>query len=126
MPSYPEEPAIVRRKNYFEDASFHRLFVPHPDHAGPRKIEAGTFRVSAVKWPADMLKTLGLDPGQFQASVKKGAEIEQGTELAQIRLSDGKTFSIRQAPPKLAALAKLYGLDVLLLRSAETAAPNPS
>jgi phospholipid transport system transporter-binding protein len=38
----------------------------------------------------------------------------------------GKTFSIRQAPPKLAALAKLYGLDVLLLRPEETAAPNPA
>jgi phospholipid transport system transporter-binding protein len=38
----------------------------------------------------------------------------------------GKTFEVRQAPPKLAALAKLYGLDVLLLRPEETAAPNPA
>jgi phospholipid transport system transporter-binding protein len=37
----------------------------------------------------------------------------------------GKAFSIRQAPPKLVALAKLYGLDVLLLRpAAEAASPG--
>jgi phospholipid transport system transporter-binding protein len=28
----------------------------------------------------------------------------------------GKSFTVRQAPPKLAALAKLYGVDTLLLR----------
>ncbi|MDQ6628428.1 MAG: STAS domain-containing protein [Pseudomonadota bacterium] len=27
----------------------------------------------------------------------------------------GRSFSVRSAPPKLAALAKLYGVDVLLL-----------
>jgi phospholipid transport system transporter-binding protein len=27
----------------------------------------------------------------------------------------GRAFSIRQAPPKLAALAKLYGVDALLM-----------
>jgi phospholipid transport system transporter-binding protein len=27
----------------------------------------------------------------------------------------GRAFSVRQAPPKLAALAKLYGVDALLL-----------
>jgi phospholipid transport system transporter-binding protein len=30
----------------------------------------------------------------------------------------GKTFTLRDAPPKLAALAKLYGVDALLMRSA--------
>ena len=34
----------------------------------------------------------------------------------------GKTFTLREAPPKLAALAKLYGVDVLLMRS--TGAPS--
>jgi len=29
----------------------------------------------------------------------------------------GRTFSVRSAPPKLAALAKLYGIDALLLRT---------
>jgi phospholipid transport system transporter-binding protein len=33
----------------------------------------------------------------------------------------GKTFSIRQAPAKLVALATLYGVDELLLRNAEAA-----
>jgi phospholipid transport system transporter-binding protein len=33
----------------------------------------------------------------------------------------GKSFSVRQPPPKLAALAKLYGVDQLLF--AEAAAP---
>jgi phospholipid transport system transporter-binding protein len=28
----------------------------------------------------------------------------------------GKSFAVRQAPSKLAALAKLYGVDTLLLR----------
>ena len=30
----------------------------------------------------------------------------------------GKPFSLRNAPPKLAALAKLYGVDVLLMPAA--------
>jgi phospholipid transport system transporter-binding protein len=30
----------------------------------------------------------------------------------------GRTFSLRDSPPKLTALAKLYGVDVLLMRSA--------
>jgi phospholipid transport system transporter-binding protein len=34
----------------------------------------------------------------------------------------GKVFSVRNAPPKLAALAKLYGVDVLLLRAPAEAA----
>ncbi len=34
----------------------------------------------------------------------------------------GKTFTLREAPPKLAALAKLYGVDALLMRS--TGAPS--
>ena len=29
----------------------------------------------------------------------------------------GKEFAVRHVPPKLAALAKLYGLDALLLRA---------
>ena len=28
----------------------------------------------------------------------------------------GRTFAVRSAPPKLAALAKLYGIDAVLLR----------
>lgn len=34
----------------------------------------------------------------------------------------GKCFEVRQAPPKLIALAKLYGVDVLLL----TETPTPA
>jgi phospholipid transport system transporter-binding protein len=34
----------------------------------------------------------------------------------------GKTFTLREAPPKLAALAKLYGVDALLIGS--PGAPN--
>lgn len=34
----------------------------------------------------------------------------------------GKRFSVRQAPPKLTALAKLYGVDQLLFGVAEPAA----
>ena len=34
----------------------------------------------------------------------------------------GKAFTLRDAPPKLAALAKLYGVDALLMRS--SGAPN--
>ncbi len=33
----------------------------------------------------------------------------------------GKTFSLRDSPPKLTALAKLYGVDVLLMRPSGTA-----
>jgi phospholipid transport system transporter-binding protein len=33
----------------------------------------------------------------------------------------GRPFSVRQAPPKLAALARLYGVDGLLLPAAPTA-----
>jgi phospholipid transport system transporter-binding protein len=34
----------------------------------------------------------------------------------------GKPFELRHAPPKLAALARLYGVDTLLLPIAKTAA----
>ncbi|MFZ2650408.1 MAG: STAS domain-containing protein [Burkholderiaceae bacterium] len=34
----------------------------------------------------------------------------------------GKAFSLREPPPKLTALAKLYGVDVLLMRPAGTSA----
>jgi len=33
----------------------------------------------------------------------------------------GKTFAVREAPPKLAALAKLYGVDRLLMAAAPSA-----
>ena len=41
------------------------------------------------------------------------------------RLSNawGRPFMVRNAPPKLAALAKLYGVDVLLMREAS---PSPA
>lgn len=34
----------------------------------------------------------------------------------------GRPFAVRQAPPKLAALAKLYGVDTLLLNNPQPAA----
>lgn len=34
----------------------------------------------------------------------------------------GRPFAVRQAPPKLAALARLYGVDALLLNSPNTTA----
>jgi phospholipid transport system transporter-binding protein len=37
----------------------------------------------------------------------------------------GRTFAIRGVPAKLAALAKLYGLDALLLKP-EAASPTPA
>jgi phospholipid transport system transporter-binding protein len=45
------------------------------------------------------------------------------------RLSNawGRPFTVRNAPPKLAALAKLYGVDVLLMReAAPSMSPAPS
>lgn len=38
----------------------------------------------------------------------------------------GKTFSLRHSPPKLAALAKLYGVEVLLLPQTPTSAVAPT
>ena len=35
----------------------------------------------------------------------------------------GKPFALRHPPPKLAALAKLYGVDVLLMPAAPVSAP---
>jgi phospholipid transport system transporter-binding protein len=35
-------------------------------------------------------------------------------ECQRLAQSSGKRFVLRQAPPKLSALAKLYGVDVLL------------
>jgi phospholipid transport system transporter-binding protein len=35
----------------------------------------------------------------------------------------GKGFAVRHAPPKLAALAKLYGVEVLMRLDASTSAP---
>jgi len=43
-------------------------------------------------------------------------------ECQRLAQAFGKAFSVRNAPPKLAALAKLYGVDVLLLREATPAA----
>ena len=37
----------------------------------------------------------------------------------------GRRFAVRNAPPKLAALARLYGVDVLLLRDALPPGPAP-
>ena len=42
-------------------------------------------------------------------------------ECQRLAQAFGKAFSVRNAPPKLAALAKLYGVDVLLLREAAAA-----
>ena len=36
----------------------------------------------------------------------------------------GRAFTVRNAPPKLVALAKLYGVDGLLMRGAAASAPN--
>jgi phospholipid transport system transporter-binding protein len=41
-------------------------------------------------------------------------------EIDRLAEAWGRQFSIRSAPPKLAALAKLYGVDALLLKT-ETA-----
>ncbi len=35
----------------------------------------------------------------------------------------GRSFAVRNAPPKLAALAKLYGIDGVLLKSEASVAP---
>ena len=35
-----------------------------------------------------------------------------------------RVFTIRNSPPKLVALAKLYGVDVLLMRDAAASAPT--
>lgn len=43
-------------------------------------------------------------------------------ECQRLAQAFGKSFVVRNAPPKLAALAKLYGVDVLLLREAAAAA----
>jgi phospholipid transport system transporter-binding protein len=37
-------------------------------------------------------------------------------EIERLAHAWGRTFAVRGAPAKLAALAKLYGVDVLLLR----------
>ena len=43
-------------------------------------------------------------------------------ECQRLAQAFSKAFAVRNAPPKLAALAKLYGVDVLLLRDAAAAA----
>ncbi len=40
-------------------------------------------------------------------------------EIDRLAEAWGRRFAIRSAPPKLAALAKLYGVDVLLLKPEE-------
>ena len=37
-------------------------------------------------------------------------------EVERLAVAWGRAFAVRGAPPKLAALAKLYGVDVLLLK----------
>ena len=37
----------------------------------------------------------------------------------------GKSFTVHSAPPKLAALARLYGLDAVLTLAAPPSAPPP-
>jgi phospholipid transport system transporter-binding protein len=44
-------------------------------------------------------------------------------EMERLAVAWGRTFAVRGVPPKLAALAKLYGVDQLLLRSE---APSPA
>lgn len=39
-------------------------------------------------------------------------------EVNRLASAWGRVFAVRGAPPKLAALAKLYGLDTLLLKAA--------
>ena len=43
-------------------------------------------------------------------------------ECQRLAAAWGKGFSVRGVPPKLAALAKLYGVDVLLMRDPSVAA----
>ena len=43
-------------------------------------------------------------------------------ECQRLSQAFGKSFAVRNAPSKLAALAKLYGVDVLLLREPALAA----
>ena len=42
-------------------------------------------------------------------------------ECQRLASASGKGFSVRGVPPKLAALAKLYGVDVLLMREPSVA-----
>ena len=42
-------------------------------------------------------------------------------ECQRLAAASGKGFSVRAVPPKLAALAKLYGIDVLLVRESSVA-----
>ena len=43
-------------------------------------------------------------------------------ECERLAQAFGKAFAVRNAPPKLVALAKLYGVDVLLFRDPALAA----
>ena len=45
-------------------------------------------------------------------------------EIERLAAAWGRAFVVRAAPPKLAALAKLYGLDVLLLKPQTAAAAD--
>jgi phospholipid transport system transporter-binding protein len=44
-------------------------------------------------------------------------------EIERLAVAWGRLFAVRGVPPKLAALAKLYGVDVLLLKP-QSAAPT--
>ena len=43
-------------------------------------------------------------------------------ECRRVAQAWGKSFAVRNAPPKLAALAKLYGVDELLMRQPDAGA----
>ena len=45
-------------------------------------------------------------------------------EIERLAGAWGRAFAVRAAPPKLTALAKLYGVDVLLLKPEIEAAPS--
>ncbi|MEP7138097.1 MAG: STAS domain-containing protein [Caldimonas sp.] len=47
-------------------------------------------------------------------------------EIERLAVAWGRAFVVRGVPPKLAALAKLYGVDVLLLKPEGTAGAAPA
>ena len=47
-------------------------------------------------------------------------------EVERLAVAWGRAFVVRGVPPKLAALAKLYGVDVLLLKPEAGAVPAAS
>ena len=47
-------------------------------------------------------------------------------EINRLAVAWGRGFEVRSAPPKLAALAKLYGVDTLLLDTAVATSSSPT